>query len=343
MEFYDWHRTFSYSKVRWVIVISARGYGKTYGLRMQCVKDYIKRKRRFVEFVRHKSEVQAVGRGYFEKFKELGEFEGYEFKYESNQFYIQRPGKDEWELIGYLVALTDEQILKKLTFARVKRFIFDEGLIEHKDRYKRYLPREFERLVGARSSITRETPDNPSDSVVYILGNAVDVTCPHFEALGITKIPKYGRHTYRGGDVLLDYVEPIYYDEYMEKTAIGRAMKGKSEGDTIFKNEFAGEHQELVEPKPKGSKFWRGYVYCGHTFALWLSGDNYCHVTDKAPKTAKLKAFTLDDDSINFDLIRRSGQDAKQLRQLFYYKLYRYENALIRERFADMLTGLGIV
>ena len=343
MQFYDWQKTFSYARARWVLVISARGYGKTYGLRKQCVRDFIKRKRRFVEVVRHKSEVQLVGRGYFDKLNENNEFPGYSFKYESNQFYIQKPNSEAWELMGYLCPLTDEQLAKKLTFARVKRFIFDEGLIEHKDRYKRYLPREFERLVGLRSSITRETPENPSDSVIYILGNAVDYTCPYFEALGITKLPGYGRHTYNSGDVLLDYVEPIYFDEYMTKTAIGRSLAGKAEAATLFKNEFAGANDTYVELKPKGSKYWRGYSFGGHVFAIWIGADNYAYVSEKAPKSARLKAFTLDDDSINYDLIRRSGEDARVLRRLFYQKLMRYESATIRERYSDMLLSLGIV
>ena len=275
MQFYDWNKTFSYSKARWVLVISARGYGKTYGLRKQCVKDYIKRKRRFVEVVRYKSEIELVARGYFEKLTYNGEFPDWEFDYKANQFFIRRVGAEKWELLGYILALTDEQILKKLTFARVKRFIFDEGLIEHKDRYKRYLPNEFSRLNGLRSSVTRETPDEPSDSVVYILGNAVDFTCPYFESLAIKRIPSYGRHVYMGGDVLLDYVEPIYYDEYIAKTAIGRALSGTDAANSLLKNEFSADNDLYVEKKPKGSKFWRGYVvvWCRQPMLCILQGS----------------------------------------------------------------------
>lgn len=343
MHYYDWNKTFSYSKARWVIVVSARGYGKTYGLRKQCVRDYIKRKRRFVEVVRYKSELADIARGYFDKLQQQGEFADYEFKYELNRFYMRKVNGELWECIGYIMALTDEQLAKRITFAGVKRYIFDEGLIEHKDRYKRYLPREFERLVGLRSSITRAQPGDKDDTVVYILGNAVDYTCPYFENLGVTKIPAYGRHVYQNGDVLLDYVEPVYYDEYITNTVVGRALAGSAEGEKLFKNEFEGASNEYVEKMPKGSKFWRGYVFGGHVFAIWAGSDNYMYVSDKAPRNAKLAAFTLDDDSINYDLIRRSGSDAKILRELFMRKFMHYESALIRERYADMLLSLGII
>ena len=341
MDFYDWNRTFSYSKARWVTVVSARGYGKTYGLRMQCVRDYLKRGRRFVEIVRHKTEVPIVAKGYFDKLQRE-QFPDLEFKYEAGEFYLLRSEKKGWEKCGYIVALTDEQITKKLTFDKVKRLVFDEAIIEHKDRYKRYLPREFARLVGLRSSITRPIPGKPDDTVVYLLGNAVDFTCPLFENLGIDKIPDYGRHVYNGGDVLLDYVEPIYYDQFKEETAIGRALDGK-ESAALFANKFSGDNLTYVEPKPKGSKFWRGYRFNGKTYALWMGEDGYCYVTSKAPVSAKMRAFTLEDDSINYDLIRKSGEDYKMLRNLFYYKLLRYENAAMRENFADMLLSLGIV
>ena len=76
---------------------------------------------------------------------------------------------------------------------------------------------------------------------------------------------------------------------------------------------------------------------------LWFGADNLCYVSSKAPRNATLKAFTLDDDAINYDLIRKSGEDAKILRQMFYMKLMRYESAQLREQYADMLLSLGIV
>lgn len=344
MQFYDWRKTFAYSRARWVIVVSARGYGKTYGLRKQCVRDWLKRKRRFVEVVRYKSELADIARGYFDKLEQNDEFPGYEFKYETNRFYMRKvDSESEWDCIGYVIALTDEQLAKRITFSGVKRFIFDEGLIEHKDRYKRYLPREFERIVGLRSSVTRLQPGEVDDTVFYVLGNAVDYTAEIFERLGIDKIPSYGRHVYSNGDVLLDYVEPVYYDEYITDTVVGRALANTSEGDKLFKNAFEGASNEYVEPLPKGSKFWRGYVFNGHVFALWIAPDNYMHVRSKAPRNATLAAFTLDDDKINYDLIRKSGVEARQLRELFFKKLMRYESATIRERYADMLLTLGMV
>ena len=348
MEFYDWNRTFAYSTARWVIVISARRYGKTYGLRKQCVRDYIKRGRRFVEVCRHKTEVPIIGEAYFTRLQENNEFPGYEFKYEKSQLFIRKiapEGREKpWEVIGYVLALTDEQILKRLTFTKVKRFIFDEGLIEHKDRYKRYLPREFERLKGLCMSVTGETPENPSDAVVYILGNAVDLTAPVFPACGIKKLPGFGRHLYHSdiGDVLLDYVEPQYYEEFASKTTFGRALSATDEGEKLLKNVFEGSNMDYVEAKPSNAKFWRGYRYSGQTFALWFT-DTLCYVTEKAPRNARLRVFTLDDDTINYDIIRRSGDDAKIIRRLMLYKYFRYESPLLREKFLDMITQLSFI
>lgn len=347
MEFYDWQDTFSYSSARWVMVISARRYGKTYGLRKQCVKDYIKRGRRFVEVCRHKTEVPIIGEAYFSRLQENKEFPDREFKFEKNQLFIRKVSKENekpWEVIGYVLALTDEQMLKRLTFTKVKRFVFDEGLIEHKDRYKRYLPREFERLKGLCMSVTGETPENPSDAVVYILGNAVDLTAPHFEELGVKKLPGYGKHLYHSpiGDVLLDYVEPLYFDEFAKNTTFGKAMAASSEGEKLLKNVFDGSNMDYVEAKPKHAKFWRGYRFSGNTFGLWFT-DSLCYVTSRTPNGARLRVFTLEDDTINYDIIRRSGDDAKTIRRLMLYKYFRYDSPQTREKFLDMITQLSFI
>ena len=51
--FYDWERTLSYD-ADITMVIGARGYGKTYGLRRQFLRDYIGKGYRFVEVVQLK-------------------------------------------------------------------------------------------------------------------------------------------------------------------------------------------------------------------------------------------------------------------------------------------------
>lgn len=129
--YYDWNKTFSYdAKVN--MIISARGFGKTYGIRKACIKDFLKDGSRFVEIVRTKTALSgedAVQRGYFDKIILKNEFPNHEFMIKGTKAYIREvcsddvKNKNKWELIGYFVALSGMQQTKQRTFTRVKKVI----------------------------------------------------------------------------------------------------------------------------------------------------------------------------------------------------------------------------
>ena len=78
-EFYDWAKTLSYD-ADVTMVIGARGIGKTFGLRRQCIRDFLKDGSRFVEITRYNNELSGVSDGYFNRLSELPEFGDYMFK-----------------------------------------------------------------------------------------------------------------------------------------------------------------------------------------------------------------------------------------------------------------------
>ena len=125
MKYYDWCKTLSYA-ADVTIVIGARGVGKTYGLRKQCINDNIKSGCTFAEICRYKSELGPIMDGYFSRL-EL-EFPSYVFKTEKGKGYIAERPDDEktkpaWRILCYFLALTDAQNAKKRTYNKVKRII----------------------------------------------------------------------------------------------------------------------------------------------------------------------------------------------------------------------------
>lgn len=355
MKFYDWQKTLSYN-ARWNLIISARGYGKTFGMRKQCLNDFEKRGYLFLEIVRTKDEILPIAKGYFSKVQKEGFFRDYTFEYETNSrtLFAIKYNKDNEiifkKAIGYIVALTEEQFLKKISNSafvsgdKVKRIILDEAIIEKKDRYHRYLPREWETINGIISTVTRETPNKPSIANVYFFGNAVDLTCPLFEGLKINKLPKnYGYFKY--GDTLMHYVAPTEQEGFENNTLSGKALAGTTEGEKIFGNVFEGANDKrYIKRKPKQAKFFRGYQYNGQKFGLWIDYVNaLVFVTEKVPKNEILFAVTLEDDTVNYTLLKRSDKQIKQLGEFFYHKLLRYENAQLREKFIDMCLALNCI
>ena len=75
-EYYDWPKTFSYD-ADVTMVVGARGVGKTYGLRTQFIRDFLKDGSRFVELTRYKNELFGVANGYFDRVGKQAEFKDY--------------------------------------------------------------------------------------------------------------------------------------------------------------------------------------------------------------------------------------------------------------------------
>ena len=150
-DFYDWNKTLSYD-ADVTMVIGARGIGKTFGLRKQCIKDFLRDGSRFVEITRYNNELSGVSDGYFNRLSSLPDFSDYVFKSDARYAYIadkdETKKKPEWKLIGYFVSLSSAQRMKKRTFDHVRRLIFDEAILERSDRYHRYLPNEFGTLAN---------------------------------------------------------------------------------------------------------------------------------------------------------------------------------------------------
>lgn len=349
MRFYPWPETFSYNK-RDNLVISARSYGKTFGLRKQFLNDYKKHGYLFTEIVRHKEQITPVAKKYFNKIQAAGyePYNRWQFEYRFNErtMYVKTDDTEPWQEIGYIVAMTEEGFLKTLTFPNgelVRRFLLDEAVLERRDRYHKYLPDEFTTINGIISTITRETPDKPSIASRYYFGNAVDLTCPYFEYLGINRLPKeYGYHIY--GDTLFHYVEPYLQEEYETKTLSGSSLAGSASGAKLFGNKFEGMNNDFVKQKTKLAKFWKGFIFNGQAFGLWIDYKQaLVFVTSRIPKNELTYSFTLDDDTINYTMIKRSSIIVKQLGEFFYGKLYRYESPVLREKFAEMLLALNVI
>lgn len=351
-KYYDWHATLSRqtgTNGEFCIVIGARGIGKTFGLRVQCVRDFMKDGSRFCEVSRNASEIPLVMAGYFDKMLAKGFFEDFEFKTEKQAAYMRRlsldeDNQDEWEQIGYFVSLTQFQRDKKRTFSDVKRIVFDEAILDRKDKHHRYLPNEFSIFANVVNTVLREEPGEPTKGKVYLLGNACDLTAPYLYNLGIKRAPEYGYSYHNGKHTLLHYVEATDARERERNTLVGRMLAGSDEAKVMFDNEFLNAHDEFIEQKPSNARFVYGIRYRQMSFGIWLDySSGLFFVTDKVPANEKM-VFTLTKNDATIDYIAARKTDA-QLRVLvdcFYIGAVRYSSPAVREAFLEVLTYFGV-
>lgn len=352
MSFYDWQSTFSRqtgSQGEFCIVIGGKGIGKTFGLRKQCVNDFLKGGYRFVELCRTKDECKAVMVGYFDRLQDCGFFRDYVFKTEKGAGYVALKPVDEndkpnWKLCCYFVALTVFQREKKRTYSNVKRVIFDEAIIDSKDRYHRYLPNEFFILANILDSIFREQPSDKPIYRVYLLGNSCNLVNPYLQHLGVNKPPEYGYSFFNGKHTLLHYVEPMDAQARQENTLVGRMLAGSAESDMVFGNKFEVGDTSDIEQKPPHAKFAYGLRYLSREFGIWTDlADGYIYVTGSIPKGSKsVYALTKRDSTINYALIQRNSKLMQSLANIAWAGGLRYENVAVREMFWKLLELLGV-
>lgn len=346
--YYDWPKTFSYqtgTQGEICVVAGAKDIGKTFGLRLQCIKDFTKDNNvRFAEICRTNEELKATSQGYFDKIQDSGFYQDLRFKTEKGIGYAAKPSKKpEWKPITYFVALTNFQREKKRTYSGIYRYIFDEMAIDKKDRYHRYLPEEFLILANLLDTMSRQQPGGVQYRL-YGLMNSCDITCPYFRALGINRIPEYGYSWYNDKHTLLHYVEPWDVEERKAGTLVGRMLAGHKESDMIFENMFSDTSNGEIEPKTHNAKYAYALMYCGITFAIWIDyKSGIFYINEQLPRNSR-NVYTLakKDSSIDFQMVKKADAVMKITMQAFYAGGLRYSSIALREKFHALLSFLGI-
>lgn len=332
-----------------VLIIGAKNTGKTFNVRIDLIRDFLENGRRFVEISRSKDEMEDVAAGYFDKIASEKIFPGYMFKTDSRMGYIAKEvAEDEqpdWKLCCYFASISLFQRTKRrANYVDVRNAIFDEFIIDKRDRYHRYLPGEYGIFVNMLDSIFRPFPNDGIRRYVYMMGNSCDLSCPYLRFLGINKPPRYGFTFYRNKTVLLHYVEPWDAAERKTQTIIGRLLDGTDEGAMVFDNEFEIGSLDDIASKSSKAKFAFGLVFEDVRIGVWSDlSDCLFYVTSKIPKDARnVYALTKRDGTIDYNVISRSENLLKALVRIFYARGLRYDSPGIRESFFRILDYLGI-
>lgn len=331
-----------------VMIIGAKNSGKTFNIRIDCIDDYIKNGRRFVEISRSRDEMQDVAAGYFDRIQAEGLYSGWIFKTDSRCGYIAREPIDdetpEWDIMCYFVSLSLFQRAKRRSnYVNVCNAIFDEFIIDLRDRYHRYLPDEFSILTNVLNSVFRPFPNDGIRRYLYMMANSCDLACPYLRHYGIDKVPRFGYNFYKSKHVLLHYIEPWDAESNRLHTMIGRMMEG-AEDASMFDNLFDTGDSSLICDKSPASTFAFGFIFQKARFGIWHdSHEHIWYVTDRIPNNERtVFALTKKDGTIDYQVISRSDDLMKMLGKVFYAGGLRYTSYSIREEFFTILDYLGI-
>lgn len=327
------------------MVVGARGLGKTYGLRKACIEEYLRKGLRFVEVSRFKSEQKAVSKGYFARVS--SEFPGCEFEVRGNEGFVYRgktteKGKKIWEKICFFVSLTELQTAKKRTFDLVHRIIFDEAVIDRADRFHRYLPQEWELLAGLIDSVSRERAESEIKPQLFLLGNAVDLSNPFFQQIGLMDEPSTGFHWYLRKLFLLVVPEAAEYSMAKEtETLAGRMLAGTAAGEAANWNRFSSEFAGVIAKKPSSARFEVGLLWKDQKFGLWFDDrEGRYYVNDRIPPQGRVLALSIGQVAVNTPLVQKNASFLKSIVSLASIDGLRFESLGLRSQF---FTACGLL
>lgn len=339
--FYDWRKTLSYNAPI-TMVITARGYGKTYGIRRQVVMDWLNRGERFVAITRYAKRLPKIMSGYFAR---VGvEFPDVRLKCEGDGAYISHDDGKSWEQFGYFVAMTEKQGLKEQTFTNVRRIIFDECLIERDDEFHDYLDDEWGKLSSIVNTAARERANSKTRPQLYLIGNACGMVNPFFQIMGVTREPKRGYSWWLDKLVLLDYHDDPIYSTETRKTLAGRmetAQNGMAESMALD-NRFLTADKEMLGKKTSDATHLFTLTYRNHPLSVWVDTSvGLYFICSKTPKRdVQIYALTTDDKP-NYQLLSRSNPLLKTLWEAYKLRAIRFENTVSWQTLLDLLKFCG--
>lgn len=355
-DYYPWNETLTRGNADIVMVIGARGYGKTYGLRKQFIRDALKGFR-FVEIVRHKTQLKgddAVQNGYFDKLAQDPDIlkENIMLKTQGVRAYMARKpekadDKPKWELIGYFVAITEAQTLKMRTFSNVKRILLDEAILERDNPYRRYIPNEWAKVASIVDTVSRERADDDSlKPTLYLLGNAVDLTNPYFAHFGIVREPKEGYSWHCNKTVLVHYVQNAEYSSAKLKgTVAGRMLAGSASAGENVDNRFRTIDSGAIGKKTPNAKLQFIVAYSGRSYGVWLDlSEGYYYITGTAKESANVPIYALTNSDMrpNYVMIQAVRKQLQGLADLYYLGIIRYDNEQTMNAFMKVLSTVGV-
>lgn len=353
MEYINYKRILSYTQALAYFICGGRDTGKTFGARKAAIENFFRQKNKgltngkFCAICRYKDAKADVERDYFTKLRIKGFFTDYEFMWKSDVAYYRKIDSDsEWEEIGYCVALTEYQTLKQSTFTGLDNgfIIFDECILESNDRYHRYLKDEFSTyFLSVLSSLLREDISNIGKTKIFLLGNSVDLICPYFEAFDITykMLNNYGIYWCNNGTVLFWNVEPLFSENEIEQTIVGRLGQNSNALDMIFNNQFLSNTNEFICERPNGSKLLGGIVFNKVNFSIWIFGRTV-FISSKVPKNTRMYSLLYDDGKINYKAIKRGSALTDYIKAAYYDNSLWYDYPQTREQFYSLLKFIGV-
>jgi len=345
--FWNARRTLTHNRLI-NIIVGNRGGGKSFGAKEWAIDNFIKTREQFGYIRRYKEDLRQPMVQFFKDIEY--KYPDYEFKTDSNYFYIRLKPSDEKEkwtekdIAGYGFTLSTANNKKSISYPNITTLIFDEFLIDKGSQL--YLPSEPIKLLNLYETVARPGTGHPR-VVLFMLANALTVTNPYFLFWDIKKLPekqdKNGKWIWKHPTrpILVEDVRNEKFIDAKKNTEFGQLIVGTKYADYSIDNKFLLDDNEFIEPKSPKARFCFTLNYLDHVLGVWgdfTEGKYY--VSNSIDPTFPLKySVTMKDHKPNTILIKNKNRNLPFKRFLDAYKdgCVSFENINIKNMCYDII------
>ena len=289
--YYNYDKLYSYNGI-YNFAVGGRGIGKTYGAQKKTIKAALEKGEQFMYVRRYKDELKLSRDTYFDAV--AVEFPEWDFRTQG-LFAHAAPAstrddkKRPWQVIGYFVALSQQQQIKSVAFPKVHTIIYDEFIIEKGSIH--YISNEAISFQNLYSTVDRYQ----GRVRVLFLANSVSMDNPYFihykirpdqsgEWLRLRFDPDTGLPF-----IVVHFIESEAFTSEVFATRFGKFIQGTEYAEYAVGNEFADANDNLVAFKPSHAKYEYSVETVSGIFSVWIDWNGpYYYMQEKRPKEEKL-------------------------------------------------------
>lgn len=329
--FYDYDRICSYNAI-WNFILTNRGYGKSYGLKKKCIKNFLNKGKQFIYLRRYKTELKDNSKWFDDISKE---FPNVKFKYEKNTFYINN------KPAGFSVALSVSQKLKSVSYPNVTLIMFDEFIVDN-SLGNRYLTNEVDACLDFYETVARTR----NDVRMFFLGNNISLINPYFSYFNI-KPNKNERFTLcRDGELIIDISTNKKFIEMKKDTKFGKLIRNTKYSDFSIDNQSLRDNETFIELMPlKWLDAWYSITYNNKMYTVYKNEYvDLFYISEKINK-----------DVMNFSILATDHTESSLLKNKYLGNHYfnitiryflvgkiRFSNQEVKHNIYEIFKILGV-
>ena len=342
--FWSPHHLLSYGRTM-MISVGSRSIGKSTGIEIYFIKDYLDNGHEFVYTRRTKDELMETCKTFGEGGVEILRDNGYtitEYKYEKGCYWIKRGEEEEFECCGYAIPLSQQYKFKSGHYYNVYNLLYDEFIAPLNKMYlgtKQNILVEYDFLINLCKTIDRQKGKAFANRLrIFMCANAdpgkQTLYTPVFVALHADKYiyPDTKVCAPKGKQWVIEFTSQVEATKDFEESNLYQLSTDADKAST-FANQIINTDEAFVEKINAPMQAIINLQYNNDVMGVYqVPSRGVVYVGGKSNCLSTIALTTEDHDQINFMLAFKYSDSPymQMLKDAIYSGYIVYENNKIK-------------